>query len=62
MTVEQKDKILTELFDLRNNYVKECEKSIAEKNGKIEGAYYMALKFADIIRIYFEAQESENEK
>lgn len=58
MTVEQKDKIFTAVEESTKIYSKECEKRIAEENGKIIGAYYMANRIYDIIRIEFEAQTS----
>ena len=56
MTQEQKDKILTLVTDVRDNYTKDCEKIIAEEQGKITGVYYMAQRMCDIIKSEYEVQ------
>lgn len=62
MTEKQKNEILTALEQIRNSYRNECEKEIADMNGRIAGAFYMTERISDIIRIEYEVQESENEK
>lgn len=49
MTKEQKDKVLKLLTDDRNDYVRGCDRRIAEENGKITGADYMIQRFLDIL-------------
>lgn len=57
MMKEQKDRILRVLVANRNDYVRECERRIAEEQGKITGADRMANIFLDILDA--ESQESE---
>ena len=59
MTKEQKDKILKALAEDRNDYARDCNRRIAEKNGKIIGADYMFQRFLDVLRTEVEPQESE---
>ena len=59
MTKEQKDKILKALAEDRNYYARECERRIAQENGKITGADYMLQRFLDILNTEVESQESE---
>ena len=61
MTKEQKDKILKELADERNYYARDCNRRIAEENGKIEGADYMLQRFLDILHTEVEPQETKPE-
>lgn len=61
MTKEQKDKILKLLVEDRNNYARDCERRIAQENGKITGADYMLQRFLDILNTEVEPQESEVE-
>lgn len=49
MTKEQKDKIFKALAEDRNDYARDCNRRIAEENGKITGADYMLLRFLDIL-------------
>lgn len=48
MTKEEKDKMLRALANNRNEYVKECNRRIAEENGRINGADYMLQRFLDL--------------
>lgn len=59
MKKEQKDKILGVLAEVRNNYAIDCNRRIAEENGKIRGADFMIQRFIDILRTEVEPQESE---
>lgn len=59
MTKEQKDKILKALAEDRNDYVRDCDRRIAEEQGKIRGADYMIQRFLDILGTEIEPQESE---
>lgn len=59
MTKEQKDKILKALAEDRNDYARDCNRRIAEENGKILGADYMLQRFLDILRTEVEIQESK---
>ena len=59
MTREQEDKILKVLVEDRNNYARDCNRRIAEENGKITGADYMLQRFLDVLRTEVEPQESE---
>lgn len=62
MTREQKDKILIALAVERNAFATDCNRRIAEENGKIRGADYMIQRFRDILHTEFELQErSEKE-
>lgn len=49
MTEQEKDKILKELSDVRNYYMRNCQKRIAEENGKVEGADYMMERFRELL-------------
>ena len=49
MTKEQKDKILKALEEDMNDYARDCNRRIAEENGKITGADYMLQRFLDIL-------------
>lgn len=57
MTREQKDKILKAIADERNHYARECERRIAEENGRINGADYMLQRFLDILKTEGEKEE-----
>lgn len=59
MTREQKDKILKALAEDRNDYARDCDRRIAEEQGKIRGADYMIQRFLDVLRTEVEPQESE---
>lgn len=59
MTKEQKDKILKALAEDRNDYARDCDRRIAEEQGKIRGADYMVQRFLDVLRTEVEPQESE---
>ena len=59
MTREQKDKILKELAEDRNDDARDCDRRIAEEQGKIRGADYMLQRFLDVLRTEVEPQESE---
>ena len=61
MTKEQKDKILKALAEDRNYYARECERRIAEEQGKINGADYMIQRFLDVLKTDVEPEESEEE-
>lgn len=50
MTKEQKDKILKALAEDRNDYARDCNRRIAEEQGKIIGADYMLQRFLDVLR------------
>ena len=58
MTKEQKDKIIKALVEDRNNYARDCNRRIAEENGKITGADYMLQRFLDVFRSESESQYS----
>ena len=61
MKKEQKDKILKALAEDRNDYARDCNRRIAEENGKIIGADYMLQRFLDILRTEVETSaESED--
>lgn len=59
MTKEQKDKILKAIAEDRNDYARDCNRRIAEENGKITGADYMLQRFLDVLTTEVEPQESE---
>lgn len=59
MTKEQKDEILKTLAEDRNEYVRDCNRRIAEEFGKITGADYMLQRFLDILRTEVKSDESE---
>lgn len=50
MTKEQKDKILKAIAEDRNDYARDCNRRIAEEQGKIVGADYMLQRFLDVLR------------
>lgn len=60
MTREQRDKILKALAEDRNDYARDCDRRIAEEQGKIRGADYMVQRFLDVLRTEIEPQESED--
>lgn len=62
MTKEQKSKILKAIAEDRNDYARECQKRIAEEQGKITGADYMLQRFLDVLRTKVEPQESEDKE
>lgn len=62
MKKEQKDKIQKALAEDRNDYARDCNRRIAEENGKIIGADYMLQRFLDILRTEVETQESKVEE
>ena len=63
MTKEQKDKILKALAEDRNDYARDCNRRIAEENGKITGADYMLQRFLDVLNTEVEPKEkSENDR
>ena len=62
MTREQKDKILKALAEDRNDYARDCDRRIAEEQGKIRGADYMLQRFLDVLRTEVEPQESEDKE
>lgn len=59
MTKEQKDKILKALAEDRNDYARDCDRRIAEEQGKIRGADYMLQRLLDVLETEVEPQESE---
>lgn len=60
MTKEQRDKIFKALVEDRNNYARDCNRRIAEENGKITGADFMLQRFLDVLNnTEVEPQESE---
>lgn len=59
MRKEQKDKVIKTLVGDRNDYARDCNRRIAEENGKITGADYMLQRFLDILNTEVEPQESE---
>ena len=50
MTKEQKDKILKAIAEDRNDYARDCDRRIAEEQGKITGADYMVQRFLDVLK------------
>lgn len=62
MTKEEKDKILKALAEDRNDYARDCNRRIAEENGKITGADYMLQRFLDILNTEVEPQVKSEEK
>lgn len=50
MSKEQKDKILKALADDRNDYARDCDRRIAEEQGKIIGADYMLQRVLDVLK------------
>ena len=61
MTREQKNKILKVMTEDRNDYARDCDRRIAEEQGKIIGADYMLQRFLDVLRTEVEPQESEEQ-
>ena len=59
MTREQKDKILKAIAEDRNDYARDCNRRIAEEQGRIRGADYMLQRFLDVLKTEVEPQESE---
>lgn len=59
MTKEQRDKILKALVEDRNDYARDCDRRIAEEQGKIIGADYMLQRFLDVLKTEVEPQDSE---
>lgn len=59
MTKEQKDKILKALAEDRNDYARDCDRRIAEEQGKVTGADYMLYRFLDVLNAEVEPQERE---
>lgn len=55
MTKEQKDKILKELVEDRDYYVRECQNQIERECGKIDGASWLLERFKKIL----DAEEEE---
>ena len=62
MTKEQKDKILKAIAEDRNDYARDCDRRIAEEQGKIIGADYMLQRFLDVLRTEVEPQGNEEEE
>lgn len=62
MTKEQKDKILKAIAEDRNDYARDCNRRIAEEQGKIVGADYMLQRFLDVLRTEVETQKSEDKE
>ena len=62
MTKEQKDKILKAIAEDRNDYARDCDRRIAEEQGKIVGADYMLHRFLDVLRTDVEPQAESEEK
>ena len=62
MTIEQRDKILKALAEDRNDYARDCDRRIAEEQGKIIGADYMLQRFLDVLKAEVEPQESEDKE
>ena len=60
MRKEEKDKIFKTLAEDRNDYVRDCNRRVAEENGKITGADYMLQRLLDILRTEVEPQERED--
>lgn len=56
MTKEQKNKILKVLAEDRNDYARECNRRVAEEQGKIIGADYMLQRFLDVLKTEIEPQ------
>ena len=59
MTKEQRDKILKAIAEDRNDYARDCNRRIAEEQGKITGADYMLQRFLDVLQTEVKLQESE---
>lgn len=62
MKKEQRDKILKVMAEERNNYARDCNRRIAEEQGKIRGADYMLQRFLDVLSTEIEPQESEDKE
>lgn len=62
MTREQKDKIIKALAEDRNDYVMDCNRRIAEEQGKIIGADYMLQRFIDALRTDVEPHADGGDK
>ena len=61
MTKEQKNKILKAIAEDRNDYTRDCNRRIAEEQGKITGADYMLQRFIDVLRTEVEPQAESEE-
>lgn len=59
MRKEEKDKIFKALVEDRNYYTRECERRIAEEQGKVAGADYMLQRLLDVLKTEVEKQEAE---
>lgn len=59
MTKERRDKILKAIAEDRNYYARDCDRRIAEEQGKIIGADYMVQRFLDVLQTEVKSQESE---
>lgn len=59
---EEKDKIIKTLTDNLNDYMKDCDRIIAEEYGKIVGADYMYQKLLDILynRINIKSEKNKS--
>ena len=57
MTKEQKDKILKAIAEDRNDYARDCDRRIAEEQGKIIGADYMLQILLDVLRTEVEPDD-----
>lgn len=62
MTKEQKDKILKALVEDRNYYTRECERRIAEEQGKVTGADYMLQRLLDVLETEVDPQERSDKE
>lgn len=68
MTIEQKDRILKKLAKISNTYAIDCDRKIAEEQGKIIGAEHMMQTISELLSIEYESQgkyepqESEEEQ
>ena len=62
MNKEQKDKILNVLVEDRNDYARDCNRRIAEEQGKIIGADYMLQRFLDVLRTEVEPHERSDKE
>lgn len=61
MTKEQKDKILKIMAEERNDYARDCDRRIAEEQGKIIGADYMLQRFLDVLNTEVDLKNTEVE-
>lgn len=51
MTIEQKDRILKKLAKISNTYAIDCDRKIAEEQGKIIGAEHMMQTISELLSI-----------